>query len=93
MMAAASADGRRVAFYHRTTEAAAAAIRQDGFRDATACYNMADEAGEPFYLTGVWLSDTPLDENEGACGPVLLRIELPPDLDVSLFEDTRSEDC
>ena len=28
-------------------------------------------------FTGVWLSDVPLDENEGAWGPVLLKVNVP----------------
>jgi hypothetical protein len=56
--------------YHRTTEANARQIIANGFRDGTG-----------YYLTnrlwsGVWFSDQPLDENEGACGNVLLRIKL-----------------
>jgi len=34
--------------------------------------------------SGVWLSNIPLDENEGAKGDVLLRIDL--DTDVARFE-------
>jgi hypothetical protein len=56
--------------YHRTNRKAAESILCDGFMD-----------GEGTYLTdrvwrGVWLSDRPLDENEGACGDVLLRIHV-----------------
>jgi hypothetical protein len=58
-----------VLLYHNTF--AASAILRDGFRD-----------GEGSYLTdqphqGVWLSDRPLDINEGAVGDVLLCIEIP----------------
>lgn len=54
--------------YHRTTPEAATAILKDGFRDA-----------EGNFLTrnvyrGVWLSDRPLDENEGAWGDRLLEV-------------------
>ena len=56
--------------YRRTTKELAESILRDGFRDA-----------EGSYLTtklwrGVWLSDRPLDINEGATGDVLLRVEL-----------------
>ena len=55
--------------YHRTK--AADAILAEGFRD-----------GEGHYLTsnlyrGVWLSNVPLDENEGAWGDTLLSLDIP----------------
>ena len=58
--------------YHRTN--AADKILSRGFRD-----------GEGAYLTdrtwrGVWLSDCPLDENEGAYGDTLLFVEIPEDV-------------
>lgn len=59
-----------VVLYHRTRAESAEAILRDGFRD-----------GSGNYLTeslhsGVWLSNVPLDENEGACGDVLLEVQL-----------------
>jgi hypothetical protein len=59
-----------VILYHRTTEHIARQIIANGFRD-----------GEGAYMTthvwsGVWVSDRPLDENEGARGNALIRIEL-----------------
>jgi hypothetical protein len=59
-----------ITLYHRTTEGIATRIVADGFRDR-----------EDYYLTenlhsGVWLSDRPLDANEGAVGNALLRVEL-----------------
>ena len=59
-------------FFHRTTLKAARAIQANGFRDKTG-----------FYLTsqaqrcGVWLSNVPLDCNEGAWGDVLLEVRIP----------------
>jgi hypothetical protein len=58
-----------VILFHRTDRAAA--ILHDGFRD-----------GEGNYLTdrlwrGVWLSDQPLDENDGAFGSNVLTVEIP----------------
>jgi hypothetical protein len=55
--------------YHRTSQEAASAILADGFQDV-----------EGTYLTcnvhrGVWLADRPLDENEGAFGNVVLKVE------------------
>lgn len=49
--------------YHRTDYAAA--ILGDGFRDATGTYLTGEEH------SGVWVSDRPLDEDEGADGAVL----------------------
>ncbi len=65
--------GRMIRIYHRTTQAAAAAIQAHGFRDAMGTY-MTD--GEH---TGVWFADRPLDPNEGASGDALLMTEIPED--------------
>lgn len=59
-----------VTLYHRTAEDIARRIIAHGFRD-----------GEGYYMTqrlhtGVWVSDQPLDEDEGASGNALIRIEL-----------------
>ena len=62
-------------FYHRTTSEAAADILAEGFRDGSDTY-MTDHE-----ISGVWLSDTPLDINEGACGESLLRITVDANLD------------
>lgn len=56
--------------YHRTSRANAEAILREGFRDNT-----------DYYLTrrlhtGVWFSNLPLDENEGACGDTLMCVSL-----------------
>jgi hypothetical protein len=55
--------------YHRTN--AAAEILRDGFRDGEGDY-MTDVV-----LRGVWLSDVPLDIQEGANGRQVLEVELP----------------
>lgn len=55
---------------HCTTREAAEAILVDGFRDGTGSY-MTDRT-----WSGVWLSDVPLDANEGAGGDALLAVEL-----------------
>lgn len=57
---------RPVVFYHRTDRKSAKAILAGGFKDSTDYY-MTDTQ-----LTGVWLSNIPLDVNEGAGGDVLL---------------------
>jgi hypothetical protein len=56
--------------YHRTTRENADAIAKEGFRDATATYLTDKE------FSGVWVSNLPLDCNEGAWGDVLFEITL-----------------
>ncbi len=56
--------------YHRTTEAKAAQILKEGFRDTPGRYLTDRE------WSGVWISDRPLDNTEGASGEVLLQIEI-----------------
>jgi hypothetical protein len=56
--------------YHRTTAANAEQILRDGFRDGVGSY-LTDRN-----WSGVWLSDVPLDINEGAEGDTLLRVKL-----------------
>src|SRR4051812_17399614 len=56
--------------YHRTTAAAAEAIMQDGFRDSTGRFMTSSEH------TGVWVSNVPLDENEGAHGDTVLEVSV-----------------
>ena len=55
-------------FYHRTTREAADAILVHGFQDAEGPYMTAN------IHRGVWISDMPLDVNEGAKGEVLLAV-------------------
>src|SRR5260370_38352486 len=57
--------------YHRTTRGAAAALLRDGFRGGRGSYLTAQDH------VGVWVSDQPLDENEGAHGRALLALEIP----------------
>jgi len=59
-------------FYHRTYHADA--ILTGGFKDARDTY-LTDEEH-----TGVWLSDRPLDINEGADGDRLLSIDIPEEI-------------
>jgi hypothetical protein len=58
--------------FHRTTNGNAAEILRAGFRDSQGHYLTS----ELHLHLGVWCSDVPLDENEGACGDTLLRISL-----------------
>jgi hypothetical protein len=62
--------------YHRTTAEAAATILGTGFVDREGYYGHEDDAGEPVRLCGVWVSDVPLDANEGAKGDTLLVVNL-----------------
>ncbi|VVB63108.1 Uncharacterised protein [uncultured archaeon] len=56
--------------YHRTTEERAGSILRRGFKDGAGRY-MTEASHE-----GVWLSDRPLDSNEGAWGDTLLEVSL-----------------
>lgn len=55
--------------FHRTPEPAA--ILEGGFKDGTGTYMMGVE------VTGVWVSDVPLDINCGAKGDTVLAVEIP----------------
>jgi len=58
--------------YHRTyCEPARRIILEEGFRDGTGTYltHLTQQT-----WSGVWLSDEPLDENEGARGDTLLEV-------------------
>jgi len=55
--------------YHRTQ--AAVQILAEGFRDREGTY-MTETVHQ-----GVWLSDRPLDSNEGAYGDVVLFVDIP----------------
>ncbi len=57
--------------YHVTTAVIAEQILQHGFRDGIGRYLTDQE------WSGVWVSNAPLDINEGAEGDTVLRIELP----------------
>jgi hypothetical protein len=54
--------------YHRTDQEAAETILRNGFRDGIEKY-MTNTTH-----SGVWLSNIPLDENEGAFGDILLEV-------------------
>jgi hypothetical protein len=56
--------------YHRTSAAGADVILRSGFKDATGAYVMGRE------WSGVWVSDRPLDESEGARSRHLLVVRL-----------------
>ena len=58
--------------FHRTD--AGDEILSDGFRDGHGSYMTHNE------YSGVWLSNTPLDANEGAEGDQLLAVDIPEDV-------------
>lgn len=66
--------------YHTTTKEAAAAILQDGFRDATGSYMFVG-----ITLTGVFVADYPANDNDGARGDQVLEITVPGDFDLAGF--------
>jgi len=69
-----------VKLYHSTTRVAADAILALGFRDATRSYLTDRE------WTGVWLSDRPFDETQGARSEALLEVQAPDDAELTPFE-------
>jgi hypothetical protein len=54
--------------FHRTSPASVAAILSEGFRE-----------GRSKVRPGVWLSDVPLDANDGVPGDALLALDVPDD--------------
>jgi hypothetical protein len=72
---------KRMTLYHRTSRERAKQIMKDGFNEGVGHY-LTDELHE-----GVWLSDRPLDSNEGADGDTLLVIDVEiADAELSDFE-------
>jgi hypothetical protein len=61
---------RAVRLFHRTTAGSARAILASGFKDAVGTY-LTDRLER-----GVWLSNVPLDCNEGASGDTLLEVRI-----------------
>jgi hypothetical protein len=70
--------------YHRTDHAQA--ILTQGFRDGEGHY------GTDQVWRGVWLSDRPLDVNEGVCGDTVLFVEIPVEV-VAEFEWVQDIGC
>jgi hypothetical protein len=58
-------------FYHSTTDEDARSILKTGFRDATGTYMYT------MSFTGVFISNVPLDENEGSKGNTVLSVDIP----------------
>jgi len=57
--------------YHITTRERVDAISKKGFKDQTGTY------GTGIFHKGIWISNVPLDINEGAMGDVLFSFEIP----------------
>ena len=57
--------------YHRTTRKYADAISKEGFKDQTGIY------GTGIFHEGIWISNVPLDINEGAIGDVFFSFDIP----------------
>ena len=70
MKARTIAAPQAVTLYHSTTTENATEILTTGFRDAIGHYLTDRE------WNGVWLSDVPLDENEGPRGSTVLEVAL-----------------
>jgi hypothetical protein len=70
-----------VRLFHATSPEPAEAILTEGFRDAEGSYMLVD-----LTLTGVWVSNVPLDENEGAKGSTTIEVILPDDVDLNDYE-------
>jgi hypothetical protein len=71
-----------VKLYHRTY--AAEAILRDGFHDSKADFLTLGVA------PGVWVTDRPLDEQNGALGNVVLAVCGVPEAEIAAFEWHRS---
>jgi hypothetical protein len=66
-------------FYHRTPSASQ--ILKTGFKDSSGSYGIGGVT-----LEGVFISDIPLDINEGAKGDDLLRVTVPEHIDLREYE-------
>ena len=62
--------------YHVTSSESATAIKRDGFRDTGGSY-MTESEHRGVEHHGVWLSDYPLDANEGAWADTVIAVDLP----------------
>ena len=65
--------------YHTTSSERADNIKAHGFRDTEGSYGFLREDWSPFYIRGVFLSDTPLGPNDGLVSDASLVfvIEIP----------------
>ncbi|MFQ5549823.1 MAG: hypothetical protein ACE5FJ_01140 [Gemmatimonadales bacterium] len=72
--------------YHRTSIALARKIVRDGFEDERWNLGLEDSrTGDDYKPEGIWLTDRPLDRNEGPDGDAVLEVT------VSIPEETLLE--
>jgi len=63
--------------FHRTTIGEARSIVRDGFQDADWDFGLRDaQTGEDVSITGVWLADRALGEDDGLHGDALLEVSI-----------------
>lgn len=67
--------------YHRTSIAEAREIAKRGFTDEKWAFRLREESEEPTKMTGVWLADRPLTEEEGPDGDAVLEVTIEVDED------------
>ena len=74
--------------YHRTSIAEARQILKQGFADTEWDFGLRDAGtGEEVIVTGVWLTDRPLADQEGPPGDALLEVTVElEDADLASFE-------
>ncbi|MBI3983380.1 MAG: hypothetical protein HY337_10740 [Gemmatimonadetes bacterium] len=74
--------------FHRTTIGEARSIVEDGFQDADWDFGLRDaRTGEDVSITGVWLADRALGEEDGLKGDALLEVDLDvPEDELQSFE-------
>ena len=65
-----------LSLYHRTSIGAARAIVQNGFENQQWRFEHDEGNGEDKKALGVWLSDRPLDGDEGPPGDAVLEVSL-----------------
>ncbi len=73
--------------YHRTLVSLAREIVKDGFADEKWGFGDDQETGQAITALGVWLTDRPVDPEDGPDGAAVLEVELDlPERDLERFE-------
>ena len=62
--------------YHRTSIPEARSIVERGFADVEWDFGVQDRSGDDAVVTGVWLSDRPLGEEDGILGDAVVEVVL-----------------
>lgn len=67
--------------YHTTTLERAGIIKSGGFRDAEGSYGLMCDSQTPYYIRGVFFSDSPLESSDGLPEDVseVFVLEIPDD--------------